>query len=296
MNAIPGLPVPDRKDRRATGRPGRYRAKPEWLASAPSTARHGSRDTGADCAESVEARFLPVGDTGVSVQFGTDIHPDINDAVAALDRAIAAADLPGVIETVPSFRSLLVVFEPASVDREALCVRLRALTLLAARTRRPSGRLWSLPVVYQPPFGEDLAEVSGLLGMPERDIVAAHTRAEFRVYMLGFQPGLPNLGGLPPELQISRRATPRPPVPGGSVMIGGVQGAIMPLPTPSGFYLLGRTPVRLFDRRRPEPALLKAGDRLRFRAVCADEYTAVAASVAEGNLDAGAVLEFAGAA
>lgn len=277
------------------GRPGRYRAKGGWPAGAQRAPDAAPFD-GLEIVERAEPRLLPVGDTGISVQFGTEIDPDINDSVAALDHAVTAADLPGVIETVPSFRSLLVVFEPALIDGAALCARLRALTRQTSRARKSSSRLWRLPVAYEPPFGEDLAEVSGLLGIPERDVVAAHTSAEFRVYMLGFQPGLPNLGGLPPELQISRRVTPRAPVPGGSVMIGGVQGAIMPLPTPSGFYLLGRTPVRLFDRRRPDPALLRAGDRVMFRAVCADEYHAVAAAVASGELDAGAVLDCAVAA
>ncbi len=283
MNAIPGAPRTDRGDLGRSLRQSRYRCR----SVLPSAIRHG------DAAEGVariEPRFLPVGDTGISVQFGTEIALSLNEAVARLDHAIAASDLPGVIETVPSFRSLLVIFEPALVDRKALLGKLQTLCAATTRVGRPPGRLWSLPVTYEPPFGEDLAEVSGILGMSERDVVAAHTAAEFRVYMLGFQPGLPNLGGLPPELQVSRRASPRKPVPGGSVMIGGVQGAIMPLPTPSGFYMLGRTPVRLFDRRRQNPALLRAGDTIRFRQACAEEFASIEAAVASGNLNAGVAL------
>lgn len=236
-------------------------------------------------------RFLPVGDIGISVQFGTEIDLAANECVTALDRLIATSPLRGVVETVPSYRSLLVIFEPMQVERADLLKALHTLAARAGRASSRAGRRWSIPVVYDEPFGEDLSEVASLLGLSPPEIVAAHTRAPLRVYMLGFQPGLPNLGGLPPELYVSRRASPRTPVPGGSVMIGGGQGAIMPLPTPSGFYLLGRTPVRLFDRRRPEPALLKAGDTIHFRQIGSDEFAAIDAAIASGDIDAGALLE-----
>lgn len=242
-------------------------------------------------ATSTVARFLPVGDMGISIQFGTEINVAANDCVAALDRLIAAANLRGVVETVPSYRSLLVVFEPALIEREVLLAALQALAGRAGRATARTGRRWSIPVVYGMPFGEDLPEVSRLLGLSPPDVVAAHTRAPLRVFMLGFQPGLPNLGGLPPELHVSRRTVPRSPVPGGSVTIGGGQGAIMPLPTPTGFYLLGRTPVRLFDLRRPEPALLRAGDLVRFRPIEADEFTDIGQAIEGGDVDAGVVLE-----
>jgi KipI family sensor histidine kinase inhibitor len=289
MNAIPGTPVPDARYLLSSERVSRYRKKSGLLLE--RTDLHAPEGISLR----LEPRFLPVGDTGISVQFGTEIDPALNEAVAALDQAISAADLPGIVETVPSFRSLLVVFEPAAVDGTALVAQLRALCGRASRRRRQAGRCWNLPVVYDP-YGEDLAEVAGLLGMPERNVVAAHVAAEFRVYMLGFQPGLPNLGGLPPELQVSRRTSPRKPVPAGSVMIGGVQGAIMPLPTPTGLYMVGRTPVRLFDRRRPEPGLLRPGDTVRFRRICPAEFAAVSDAVASGELDAGALLDAAEAA
>ncbi len=262
-------------------RDGRYRLKGHPIVQAGT----------ADVTKRPAPRFLPVGDIGISVQFGTEIDLAANECVAALDRLIAASPIRGVVETVPSYRSLLVVFEPMLVDRDALLTMLQALASRAGRASSRPGRSWSIPVVYEQPFGEDLPEVAGLLGLSPREVVAAHTQSPFRVYMLGFQPGLPNLGGLPKELYVSRRTSPRAPVPGGSVMIGGGQGAIMPLPTPSGFYLLGRTPIRLFDRRRPEPALLKAGDAIHFRQIGTDEFAAIDTAIAGGDIDAGLLLE-----
>ena len=217
MNMMPGLPIPPNGDQRNSSRRKLYRAKPGGWVQRPS--RH--REPAAAPAPALaEPRFLTVGDMGLSIQFGTEITQDANEAVAALDHAITAADIPGILETVPSFRSLLVVFEPVSVDRASLILRLRALLAATPGRVQLPQRHWSVPVTYRP-FGEDLAEVSAALQLSEQDVVAAHTAAEFRVCMLGFQPGLPNLGGLPPRLHISRRTTPRAPVPGGSVMIGG---------------------------------------------------------------------------
>lgn len=233
-------------------------------------------------------RLLAVGDTGLSVQFGARIEPAANEAVAALDLALNAAELPGLVESVPSFRSLLVVFEPAVLPRAALEAEVRRLLDAPPPPPGPPPRRWSIPVCYAPPHGEDLAEAAALLGLSPEAVVAEHTAAGFRVYMLGFHPGLPNLGGLPPALHIPRRPSPRPPVPPGAVTIGGVQGAIMPVASPIGFYLLGRTPVRPFDRRRPDPALFRPGDTLRFRAIPPDEFAALSAAAEAGDLLAGA--------
>lgn len=291
MNIMPGLPLPASGNLEKASRRKLYRAKPGTWVRPPSKypallapPREGPR------ALLAEPRFLTVGDTGLSVEFGSEITQEANEAVAALDHAITAAEIPGIVETVPSFRSLLVVYEPISIDRSSLVLQLRSLLANTSARVQLTGRKWSVPVAYAP-FGEDLAEVSAILRLSDREIVAAHTGAEFRVYMLGFQPGLPNLGGLPPRLHISRRTVPRSPVPCGSVAIGGVQGVIMPMPTPTGFYLLGRTPIRLFDRRRREPALFRPGDCIRFREIGADEFAGIERAVADGDIDAGAVLQ-----
>ncbi len=292
---LPGVPVPASGDRHNVNRRRSYRAKPGAWFRPPLKQRASPAESLVSTTPALtEPRFLTVGDIGLSVEFGTEITQEANDAVAALDHAITAAEISGIVETVPSFRSLLVVFEPASIDRASLIQQLRSLLETTSGRAQPIGRKWSVPVAYAP-FGEDLAEVSAMLRMSEREVVAAHTGAEFRVCMLGFQPGLPNLGGLPPRLHISRRTVPRAPVPGGSVMIGGVQGAIMPMPTPSGFYLLGRTPIRLFDQRRKEPALFRPGDSIRFREIGEDEFAGIEQAVADGDIDAGAAFETVGA-
>jgi KipI family sensor histidine kinase inhibitor len=217
-------------------------------------------------------RFLPVGDCGLTVEFGNAITPEANQAVVALDVALAGAELDGIIETVPSYRSLLICYEPLEISFQQLVAELRGLLSRGGRARVTGATAWNVPVIYDLPYAEDLTEVAQHLALTEEDVIAIHSHAEYQVYMMGFAPGLPYLAGLPSELQISRRESPRPRVPAGAVMIGGIQAAIVPVPMPSAWYSLGQTPLRLFDLRRQNPFLLRAGDRVRFRRIDADEF------------------------
>lgn len=217
-------------------------------------------------------RFLPVGDAALTVEFGNAITPEANQAVVALDLALAGAELDGIIETVPSYRSLLICYEPLEISFQELVAELRGLLPRGGRVRVAGSAAWNVPVTYDPPYAEDLTEVAQRLSLTEDEVIAIHSGAEYQVYMVGFAPGLPYLGGLPSELHISRRESPRPRVSAGAVMIGGIQAAIVPLPMPSAWYSLGQTPLRLFDLRRQNPFLFRTGDRVRFYRVDADEF------------------------
>jgi len=217
-------------------------------------------------------RFLPVGDTALTVEFGNAITPEVNQAVVALDLALAGAELDGIIETIPSYRSLLICYEPLEISFQQLVAELSGLLPHGVQVRVAGSTAWNVPVIYDPPYAEDLTEVAQRLALTEDDVIAIHSRAEYQVYMVGFAPGLPYLGGLPLELHISRRESPRPGVPAGAVMIGGIQAAIVPVPMPSAWYSLGQTPLRLFDLRRQNPFLFRTGDRVRFYRIDEDEF------------------------
>lgn len=211
-------------------------------------------------------RIVPVGDAAILIEFGETVDPEINAAVLALDATIARLALPGVVELVPTYRSLLVHFDPDRVDGEALLAKLASLDLVHPAPQ-PKGRLWTVPVVYGQEFGVDLEAVAALHGITPSDVVALHTAPIYRVYMVGFIPGFTYLGGLDPRLHTPRRDDPRARTPAGSVSIGGVQAGIASLEAPSGWHLLGRTPVRTFDPERHPAFLLQPGDRVRFRPI-----------------------------
>jgi 5-oxoprolinase (ATP-hydrolysing) subunit B len=225
----------------------------------------------------VEPQILPLGDAALTVDFGDAIDPARNRAVLALEQAVAAAEWPGVLETVPSYRALTVFYEPATIGFAALAARLHALL---ARTTAPdlaSATRWTVPVSYDPPFGLDLPELAQALRLSPEQLRARHAGAGYSVYMVGFAPGFTYLGGLDPALAVPRRATPRPQVPAGSVMIGGQQAAIVSVPIPTGWYVLGRTPLRAFDPGRADPFLFHPGDLVRFRPVPPEEFERLAA-------------------
>lgn len=213
--------------------------------------------------EAFRPRIVPVGDTAILVELGETIDPGINAAVLALDRRIRAMAIDGVVDLVPTYRSLLVHYDPDRVDGRALLARLAAIEVDPGEPA-PAGRLWTVPVTYGGEFGIDLEAVARRHGLSVDDVVRLHTAPTYRVYMVGFVPGFTYLGGLDPRLHTPRLEDPRPRTPAGSVSIGGIQAGIASVEIPSGWHLLGRTPVRTFDPERTPPLLLEPGDRVRF--------------------------------
>jgi len=228
-------------------------------------------------------RFLPAGDLALSVELGEEISVDVNTRVRALEYLIAQKAVPGVVETVPSYRALLVYYDPSVVGYDALCGELAALAEQATNTAMPPAREVELPCCYDGELGPDLEAAAQRLALPVDKLVRLHAGAEYVVYFIGFTPGLPYMTGAPERLTIARLDSPRVKVPAGSVAIGGSQCCIYPVESPGGFWLLGRTPVRLYDPDRPEPILLKPGDRVRFRQMDRREYDDIAERVATGR-------------
>jgi inhibitor of KinA len=228
-------------------------------------------------------RFLPAGDLALSVELGEEISVDVNTRVRALEYLIAQKAVPGVVETVPSYRALLVYYDPSIVGYDALCGELAALAEQATNTAMPPAREVELPCCYDGELGPDLEAAAQRLALPVDELVRLHGGAEYVVYFIGFTPGLPYMTGAPERLTIARLDSPRVKVPAGSVAIGGIQCCIYPVESPGGFWLLGRTPVRLYDPDRPEPILLKPGDRVRFRQIDRREYDDIAERVAAGR-------------
>jgi KipI family sensor histidine kinase inhibitor len=208
-------------------------------------------------------RILPCGDSAVSVEFGDAIDPVLNGRVLALDEAVRQAAFEGIIETVPTYRSLLVQFDPLTTDYEALTDFLVERGRIAV-PRESTGRRWKVPVAYGGDFGADLDDLAERHGLSRQQVIDLHVEAVYRIYMIGFMPGFAYLGGLNPVLSTPRRTQPRAKIPASSIAIGGAQTAISSLESPSGWHLLGRTPVRSYDPAREPAFLLSAGDEIVF--------------------------------
>ena len=222
--------------------------------------------------DGAEPTIRPLAESGVLVELGDAIDPTLTARVMALTAAIDAAALPGVVDVVPSYATILLAFDPTVTDTDAVAAAVRRLAVGAGATEPAPAPTVTVPVAYGGEHGPDLPGVAAHTGLEPAEVVARHAAASYRVACMGFAPGFAYLVGLPPELATPRRATPRTRVPAGSVGIGGAQTGIYPSETPGGWHLIGRTPVRLFDLERPEPFFLRPGDHVRFRPISAEEY------------------------
>ncbi|MFZ5817195.1 MAG: 5-oxoprolinase subunit PxpB [Bacillota bacterium] len=222
-------------------------------------------------------RLVLCGDRALLCYLGEGIDPAVNDRVHALSRALRRMAHPAVVEVTPAFHALMVEFDPVRIRPEQVEEMVRRA---ASRSEEEpvEGRTVEIPVCYGGEFGPDLEAVAAHTGLSPAEVIRRHVEAEYRVYCLGFSPGFPYLGGLDPALHTPRLSDPRIKVPGGSVGIGGEQTGIYPAPSPGGWQLLGRTPLRLFQPDRPDPALLHPGDRVRFAPIDADRFAALEAA------------------
>lgn len=230
------------------------------------------------------------------VTLGERIDAALNTRVHALAEALRPQ--PWVEDAIPGYASLLVEYDPLAVSYEAVTAAVReALAALPAAPRR-AGRLRQVPTVYGGEYGPDLDAVAARVGLPPEEVVRLHAGTVQRVYFLGFAPGHPYMGDLPPVLALPRRPTPRTAVPAGSVAIAGGQTVIYPFAFPGGWHILGRTPLRLFDPAREPPAYFQPGDRVRFVPIPArawDDYVEHSApSVPPSVADAALTVEVGG--
>jgi KipI family sensor histidine kinase inhibitor len=224
-------------------------------------------------------RILHAGDSALVAEYGDAIDVRLNARVRQLQRTIEASGQAGLVELVPTYRSLMVHYDPMVLSHEAVAgLILEAAGHLPEDDREPA-RVVDVPVLYGGNEGPDLGDVAARAGLREAEVVELHAAGDYLVFMIGFMPGFPYLGGLPPAIATPRLATPRALVPAGSVGIAGAQTGIYPSESPGGWRLIGRTPVRLFDARLEPPALLQAGDHLRFVPVSRPEYDAIARDV-----------------
>ena len=235
-------------------------------------------------AETGAYRILPAGDAAIVIEFGDSIDRNLNSQVLALAHRLSQDPIEGLIEYVPTFRSLMLHYDPLVLPTSSLTAHIVKL-MSDLQFRQISGRMWHLPVCYDARVAPDLDQVAARTGLSPGQVVEAHSAVTYHVYMLGFLPGMAYLGDLPAALVLPRLLTPRLKVPAGSLAIATTMTCIIPLETPSGWHLIGRSPIS-FLRWRPHPeALLAAGDKVNFAPVSLDEYEQLSAQSASGKLD-----------
>ena len=221
------------------------------------------------------ARYLPFGDSGLLIEFGETINSKTNQRVITLNDVTLKANIEGIEELVPTYRSLLIRYDPQKTSYEKLVDRVEDVE----NTLKPSiikkGRRVVIPVIYGGGYGPDLAYVARIHGLTEEHAVKLHSEKQYRVYMIGFIAGFPYLGEVTDEIATPRLETPRLKVPAGSIGIAEKQTGIYPREAPGGWQIIGRTPLRLFNPTERTPALLEAGDTVKFKTITEKEYNAL---------------------
>jgi len=233
--------------------------------------------------------IVPLGDSALVVRMRErfdDAPEQTLDVVLRAFQRLQNAAIPGVIELAPAYTGVAVFFDPIPAAKCAetpdkvfdwLATRVRAVVAGVAdpgRIARSRSQTVEIPVCYDSEFALDIDDVAQRAAISPGEVIRLHSAGEYRVACIGFVPGFPFLAGLPKELATPRRDAPRKQIPPGSVGIGGAQTGIYPLRSPGGWNLIGRTPLRLFDPRKNPPALLRAGERVRFRAITREEFEA----------------------
>lgn len=229
-------------------------------------------------------RLLPAGDTALSVEFGQKVDRGLSGLVLALAQRLAEARIVGIVECVPTFRSLMIYYDPLLLPYAALAVRINEL-VQDLRVTETTGRSWRLPVCYDAGVAPDLADVATRTNLTPAQVIERHSAPAYHVYMLGFLPGQPYLGDVSAALALPRRQSPRMKIPAGSVGIAMTMTCIFPAETPCGWHLIGRCPVPLWDiKRGAAMPLLRPGDKVGFAPVSLREYEGLLAKAADGLL------------
>jgi KipI family sensor histidine kinase inhibitor len=227
--------------------------------------------------------MLPSGDAAITVEFSRRIDDDANRRVLALDALLTKQPIDGITETVPTYRSLLVHYDPLQIDFDHLAAKLTTL----AQQPLPSEthvRRWRVPVAYGGEHGIDLEDAARALNITSDALIARHVDGSYRVAMIGFTPGWSYLSGLDSTLALPRRQSPRLLTPPGTISIGGVQTGIQCIAGPSGWHLLGRTPMRTYQLHRDPVFLLEPGDAVSFYAIDAQQFAQMDRAAERGEI------------
>lgn len=229
-------------------------------------------------------RILMAGDRSIIVEFGNVIDPKLYGKVAALNTYLKEHPVYGVIETIPTYRSLMITYNPLVLPYAALVDKVKEILKDLRGTAKKAKKVFTIPVCFQGDFAPDLDYVAQYHNTSTNKIIREFCAQDFLIYMIGFTPGFPYVGGVPDTLVTPRLASPRVEIPAGSVGIGGAQLGIYPIASPAGFQLVGNTPVSLYDpNREPNPVLLEAGAYIRFASIEMDEYEAIKAQTLAGT-------------
>ncbi|MBQ4148234.1 MAG: 5-oxoprolinase subunit PxpB [Clostridium sp.] len=233
-----------------------------------------------------DVRFLIAGDSSLCAEFGNEISKEINAQIRAFNILLKESGIAGIVETIPTYRSLLIQYDPGIISYKSLEGKLKKLLARLDSVEIPPSEVLEVPVLYGgEEMGPDLKFVAENAKMSEEEVIKLHSEPEYLIYMLGFTPGFTYLGGLNDAIETPRLKTPRVKIPAGSVGIAGKQTGVYPIDSPGGWQLIGRTPLKMYDADREKPILPEAGQYIKFVPIDRAEFDRIAAEVEKGTYE-----------
>ncbi|EFI41777.1 MULTISPECIES: 5-oxoprolinase subunit PxpB [Peptoniphilus] len=230
-------------------------------------------------------KYLIAGDRALIMEFGNEISKDINSRIRMTIEKIEKSNIEGIVELVPTYRSITVSYNPLIIKYDELVEKLREFEKHKEESDGDTIRLIEIPTVYGGEYGPDLKFVSEHSGLNEEEVVEIHTGTDYLVYMMGFAPGFTYLGGMDERIATPRLKSPRLKIPGGSVGIAGAQTGMYPSDSPGGWQLIGRTPLKLYDEANDPPVFINAGDYIRYVKIDEAEYEKIKSEVENGTYE-----------
>ncbi|MEW8972989.1 MAG: 5-oxoprolinase subunit PxpB [Tissierellaceae bacterium] len=232
-----------------------------------------------------EIKFIPAGDKSLVMEFGNSISPEINTKIRSMVTAIDESEFHGIEEVIPTYRSILIIYNPLIIDYQDIIDKLKKMETHLNDTSNDKTRIIELPTVYGGEYGPDIEFVAKHNNLTVEEVIEIHSSIDYLLYMLGFTPGFGYLGGMSEKIETPRLQVPRTKIPAGSTGIAGKQTGIYPIDSPGGWQLIGRTPVKLYDPLAEPPVLLNAGDYIRFIPIDEEKYLEILNLVNKGKYE-----------
>lgn len=232
-----------------------------------------------------ETKFIPAGDKSLVMEFGNSISPEINTKIRSMVTAIDESEFHGIEEVIPTYRSILIIYNPLIIDYQDIIDKLKKMETHLNDTSNDKTRIIELPTVYGGEYGPDIEFVARHNNLTIEEVIEIHSSTDYLLYMLGFTPGFGYLGGMSEKIETPRLQVPRTKIPAGSTGIAGKQTGIYPIDSPGGWQLIGRTPVKLYDPLAEPPVLLNAGDYIRFIPIDEEKYLEILNLVNKGKYE-----------